>query len=109
MGLLMLVRVLDDEAEAEIANVVLRRAEDPNAGLVHVDEGIDALTGAEQKRIDGLRRWHGIAVEREDAKFMAGKRYAAIFDRAGIEHVYEQAVALLYAKLLAKAQRLVVD
>ena len=61
MGLLVLVRVLDDDAEAEIADVVLGRAKDPNAGLVHVDEGIDALTGAKQKRIDGLRRWHGIA------------------------------------------------
>src|ERR1700735_376715 len=43
LRLLMLIRVLDDQAKTEIANVVLQRAKNPDAGLIQVDESIDAF------------------------------------------------------------------
>ena len=54
LGLAVLVGVLDDEAEAGAADGVFGGAEDPDAGVVHLDDGVDALAGADEEGVDGL-------------------------------------------------------
>src|SRR5665213_2578540 len=45
------VCILDDDAQPALAHWVFRRAEDPNAGLVHFYPGIDALPRTQHQDI----------------------------------------------------------
>ena len=47
-------------------------AQDPDARLVHLDDGIDALAGAEQDPIDLLRNRDRIAIQRDHLKLWPG-------------------------------------
>jgi hypothetical protein len=58
----VLVGVLDDEAEAGVADQLGGLAEDPVAGVVHLDDGADALARAEDEALDQGGRGHGVAV-----------------------------------------------
>ncbi len=72
-GCAMLVGVLDHDAEAGLADGVIGRAQDPDAGLVHFDVGVDALAGAERQHLDGLRRGHRVAIERQHLELVTGQ------------------------------------
>ena len=107
--LLVLVGVLKDEAEAGGADGVFGGSEDPDAGVVHLDQGVDALAGAEEEGLDQRGVGDGVAVEREDLELVAGEREAAVLNGAGVEEVEEDAVTLFDAEGFAGAERLVVD
>jgi len=68
----MLIRVFDHDAQAAFAHRVLRRAQDPNPGLIHRHPGINALSRTQHQYVDGRRRGHGISVQRDHVKFVAG-------------------------------------
>ncbi len=87
--------VFDDDAHAVMAVVVGEVAHDPDAGVIHFDDGGDALGGAEPEDGDGGGRGHRIAVERDDLEGVAGQREAANFGGAAVEDVEEDALALL--------------
>ena len=108
-GLLVLVGVFDDDAEAGVADEVGGRAEDPVAGVVHLDDGADALAGAEEEGFDEGGVGDGVAVEGDDLEFVAAEGDAAVLDGAGVEEVEEDALALGDADGFAGAEGLVVD
>ena len=109
LGLGVLVFVLDDEAEAGVADGVLGGAEDPDAGVVHLDDGVDALAGAEEDGVDGGGGGDGVAVEGDDLELVAGEGDAAVLDGGGVEEVEEDALALFDAEGFAGAEGFVVD
>ncbi len=83
--------------------------EDPDAGVVHLDDGVDALAGAEEEGFDELGVGDGVAVERDDLELVAGEGDAAVLDGAGVEEVEEDALAFFDADGFAGAEGLVVD
>src|SRR5580700_9934223 len=55
LRLLVLACVLDHNAETGLAHGLFCAAENPDAGMIHFDFGIDALAGAEENGIESLR------------------------------------------------------
>ena len=109
LGLAVLVLVLDDEAEAGAADLFVGGSEDPDAGVVHLDDGVDALAGAEEDGFDGLGGGDGVAIEGDDLKLVAGEGDAAVLDGAGVEEVEEDALAGFDAEGFAGAEGFVVN
>jgi hypothetical protein len=68
-------------------------AEDPDAGVVHLDDGADALAGAEEEGLDEGGVGDGVAVERDDLELVAAEGDAAVLDGGGVEEVEEDALA----------------
>ena len=52
LRLAVLVRVLDDDTQTGVAMGIFDRAEDPNAGVVHLHDGVDALGGSYKQGFD---------------------------------------------------------
>ena len=92
-----------------MAIVVGGIAHDPDAGMIHLDDGGDALGGAEPEdgHIDRIR--HGIAIERDDAERVAGQRQAANLGGAAVQHMKEDALALLHANGFSVAEHAAID
>ena len=84
-------------------------AEDPVAGIVHLDDGADALAGTEREGFDERGIRDGIAVERDDLKLVAAEGDAAVLDGGGVEEVEEDALACGDADGFACAKGFVVD
>ena len=101
--------VLDDDPHAALAVVVGKIAHDPDARMVHLDDGRDALGRPEPEHRHVLRRRHRIAVERDDFERVSGQREAADFAGAGVQDVEQHAFALLHADGLAVPEHLAVD
>src|ERR1017187_1091137 len=59
-----LICVFDHDAKAAFTHRIFRRTEDPDAGLFHLDPGIDALAGTEHQNIHWRWSGHGISVQR---------------------------------------------
>ncbi len=91
------------------AVVVSEVAHDPDAGVVHLDDGGDALCRAQPQagHTHGCGKW--IAVQGDDGEGVAGQREAANLARASVEHVEEHALSLFYADRLAMAEHPAVD
>jgi len=108
-GLVVPIGIFNDDAETGVANILVRRTEDPDAGLIHLDDGIHAFAGADKNSFGGLGNGYGVAVEGDDLKEMARKSNALIFDGTGVEQVHEHALAGLYADGIADAESFVID
>ncbi len=96
--------VFDDDAHAVMAVVVGEVAHDPDAGVLHVDDGGDAFGGAEPEDGDGGGSGHRVSVERDDFEGVAGEREAADLGGAGVDDVEEDALAGFDADGLAVAE-----
>ncbi len=105
----VLIGVFDDNAQAAFAHRVLGRAHDPDAGLVHLHPGIDALARTQHQHVHRRRRGHRISVQRDHVEFVAGQRQMAVLDGAGVQKMKHHAFAGLHADRFARAERLVVD
>src|SRR5580698_4670050 len=100
----MLSSVLHHDSQAGLANHLLRRAENPDSWIVHLDDGIDAFSRAQKDGIERLWRWHGVSVQRDYLHPVAGKGDAAVLDCAGVEEVNQQPLAFTYADRLAGSE-----
>ncbi len=101
--------VFDDDAHAVMAVVVGEVAHDPDAGVVHLDDGGDAFGGAEPEDGDGGGSGDGVAVEGDDFEGVAEEREAADLGGAGVDDVEEDTLAGFDADGLAVAEHLAVD
>src|SRR5437867_4224811 len=72
LWLSMLAGVFHDNAKSGFADHLFCRAEDPDAGLVHLDDDIGAFARTEKQGIDGLGCRDRVAVERNHPHLMAG-------------------------------------
>ncbi len=95
LGFACVSGVFDDDAHAVMAVVIGGVAHDPDAGMIHLDDGGDALGGAEPEHGDCRGIGHGVAVECDDLELVAGKREAANFGGAAVEDVEQHALAWL--------------
>ena len=77
--------------------------------MIHLDDGGNALGCAqpEDGNIDGIR--HGIAIERNNPEGVTGKREAANLGGAAVQHMKQDALALLHAHGLSVAEHAAVD
>lgn len=90
----MLVGVLDDDAEAGVADGVFGGSEDPDAWVVHLDDGVDALAGTEEEGLDRGGCRNRAAVEGDHLKRVAWQREASVLDGRGVEDAQQDALAL---------------
>src|SRR5579859_7157920 len=60
--------VLHNDAHAIAPVIIARIAENPHAGLVHLNNRVDALRRAKPQNGNVARSWDRIAVERHDAE-----------------------------------------
>ena len=105
----VLIGVLDDDAQAAFAHRILRRAHDPDAGLIHFHPSIDPLARTQYQNVHRRRSGHGISIQRDHVELVAGQRQMAILNRAGVEKMEHHALPHFHANRLARAQRFVVD
>ncbi len=105
----VLIGVFDHNAQAALANRILRRAQDPNAGLVHLHDRVDALTRTQHQNVHGRRRGHRISIQRDHVEFVTGQRQVPVLDGARVQKMKQHSFAGIHADGLARAQRLVVD
>src|SRR5579859_472372 len=77
--------------------------------MVHLDFDIDAFARTNEYRIERLRSWDRVPIQRNHSHLVPGKGNAAILNRAGIEEVDEQSLALADTDGLARSERLVID
>ena len=108
LRLLVLVGVLDDDAEAGVADVVGGLAEDPDCRDCSSRRRRRALAGAEEEARRRAGVGTGLPSRAKTWNLWPPKR-AAVFDRAGVEEVEEDALALADADGFAGAEGLVVD
>ncbi len=101
--------VFDDDAHAVMAIVVVEVSHDPDAGMIHFDDGGEALGGSEPENgnADGLGE--RVAVHGDDGEGVAGKGEAANLGGAGVEDVEENALAGFHADGFAVAEHASVD
>ena len=69
----VLILVLDDNPQAAGARGIVDSTKDPHARLIHFDVCVDSFTGTQHENFGIFRRRHGIAVEREHMKHVAGQ------------------------------------
>ena len=100
----LLPRVLDHHAHAVPAIVIVEIAHHPHAGMIHLNDGGDALGRAEPEHRNLGRRRHGITVERDDTKGVAGQGEAADLASTGIQYMEQDALALLDPERIADAR-----
>jgi hypothetical protein len=55
LWLTVLVGIFNDDTQAGATDVFFGCAEDPDSGMVHLHDGVDALARAEEEGFDGLR------------------------------------------------------
>ena len=101
--------VLDHNAQAEIADLIVGIAQNPYAGLVHFDDGVDALGRAQLQDGDrgGVR--HGVAIERHDGELVARKGQAMREGGVGVDDAEQDALPLAHSNGVARAERVAVD
>ena len=108
-GLGLLIGVFDDDAHAVVAVVVGEIAENPDAGMIHGDEGGDALGRAEPEDRNLGAGGDGVAVESDDFEGVTGEGEAANFCGAAVEDVEEQAFAGFDSDGIAVAEHAAID
>jgi len=69
----VLVLVLHDHAQSGVANSLFGRTQDPDPGLIHFNDGIHALSRAEQDAVYLLRNRHQIAIIPNNWKWFPAK------------------------------------
>ena len=108
-GFALATGVFDDDSHAVPAIVVVEVAHDPDAGMIHFDDGGEALGGSEPEdwNADGLGK--RIAIHGDDGEGVAGKGEAANLGGAGVEDVKENAFAGFHADRFAVAEHASVD
>src|SRR6516162_874834 len=103
------VRVFDHNAHAVASIVVGEITHDPHTRMVHLHNRRDTLRGAEPQYGHVRRRWHGIAVERNDPENMAGRGETADFTGTGVDNMKHNPIALFHSDRLAVPEHLAVD
>ncbi len=81
------IGVFDDDTHTGGLDVFADFAHDPDAGVVHFNDGADALGGGEAQHGDELWRGDGVAIEGEDAELVAGEGEPVLLGGAGVEDV----------------------
>src|SRR6516165_1619154 len=109
LGLALGPGIFDDNAHTTLAVFIDGLAQNPNAGVLHLDDGRDALSCTEPKNRHRHRVWHQVAVERHDLEQMARQRQAADLAGARVQHVEEHALARLDSDRLTLAKDATVD
>ena len=101
--------VFDHDAHAVTTVVVVEVAHDPDAGMVHFNDGGNSLRGSEpeDRNANRFRQW--IAVHRNHAEGVTGKSEAANLGGAAVQNVKQYPLALLHAHRLAVTQHAAVD
>src|SRR5499427_6188906 len=102
-------RILHHNSHAVMPVVVGRVTHDPNARMVHLHDGGNALRCAQPQHRHTCRIRHGIAVQRHHAKNVSRQRQAANLCRAAVEHVKEHALPTLDAYRFSMAKHASVD
>ena len=101
--------VFDDNAHAGGLDVLAHLAQNPDAGIVHFDDGADALGGGQAQHGNGLGIGNWIAVESDDAELVTCERDPMLLGRTGVEDVQEDALSVLDAQRFAKTEDTAVD
>ena len=101
--------VLDHDAHAAVAIVIGQVAEYPHARTRHLDDGRNALGGAQPQHRHRRRVRHRVAVQRQHRERVAGQGQAADLGGAAIDDVQQHALAGTYADRLAVAEHAAVD
>ena len=105
----MLVRILDQDSHPVVAVVILGGAQYPDAGPVHLHDGVHPLPRTEGQDFHRLRRGHRVPIQGHNVKQVARQGNAPVSGGAGVEHVHQQALARPDANRFTRAERLVID
>src|SRR5580700_605549 len=101
--------VFHQDPHSTSSHAVCHRAENPDAWIIHVDNGIDALTYAEIEHAHRSGARHRVAVQCEDVKRVPRQMQLNVLRRTCIQNVKEDALALLYPERTAMAQSFSID
>jgi len=70
-----------------MAVIIRQIAHDPNARMVHLDDGGDPFGRAQPKPWDARRLGKHVSIQGNDHEAVSGQGEAADFGRASIQHV----------------------
>ncbi|HEX7090888.1 MAG TPA: hypothetical protein VF192_12180, partial [Longimicrobiales bacterium] len=101
--------ILDHDAHAVAAVIVPRRAQDPDARVVHCHDGINAFRHAQGQHADAAGSGDRIAVQRDDLELVAGECELDVLRGARVQDAEHDALAAPDAHGLAVTERLPVD
>ena len=104
-----MARVLHNDAESSVSDLVVNVSENPYARLVKRDDGIDTLRWPQLECADVAGCWNRIAVECHDREAVPRQRNAMSEGGIRVENTEHDALALLNAHRLPGSQRMRVD
>lgn len=104
-----LAGIFKNDSHAFVAIVIVRCAQNPDAGLFHFHEGVDALGRSKFERIHDSPGGDRISIHRDNLKLMSCEGDAAVLRRACVQDPEHYALSVFDLDSLARAERVAVD